>query len=132
MRIRWCDCGNPKPSGKVEECGRCAFLDSGGRVQTLFGKVFDRQAHVIAALRTVDGMSLEDLCVAVGMDASVKNGRRSMLRTVQRLMKSGRLSRYWDESEFDGKCFGMSCIRRAGFWRYSLSQGMRRAERQSA
>jgi hypothetical protein len=126
-RIRWCDCGNPKPSDtRIEECGRCAFLDAGGRSHMRSGPTANRSPLVIAALRTSDGLTLTELCVALGANTDWTNGRRSMLRLVQRLMAAGRLRRYWDENHHAGSMYGNPTQGTIGQWRYCLAQGKRR------
>lgn len=91
LRAR-CECGE-RISSDVTCCARCAHLDG------LDGKA--SIGTVVAAMRGSDGMSLRELCEAVGINSDLNNGTRQMWRWVQKLMESGRIRRYWRESSGD-------------------------------
>jgi hypothetical protein len=83
----WCECGNPK-SVKSECCPRCTYLDG-----TRTG------AAIICALRGTDGLTAQEIHAAIG------GGYESATtRSLQVLMRAGRVRRYWRESaqERDG------------------------------
>jgi hypothetical protein len=82
-----CECGERK-STSARCCHRCAYLD--GWTET--------QAHVIDSLRGMDGLSVREICEAV-FGRHDANSARSAIRTLQILMKSGRIRRYWYEGK---------------------------------
>lgn len=84
-----CDCGEPKPRA-AESCNRCAYLDGTDTALPL-----DR---IIGVLRTNNGMSMRELCEALGLDVSHSNGQRSMFRWIKTLTEQGRIRRYWREN----------------------------------
>jgi len=88
-----CECGSPKPPG-AECCDHCAYLDG-------IDSRTDNLARVVHVLRGSDGMTLHEICEALGMDTSIRNGRRSVWRWVKTLLERGRIRRYWSESSVD-------------------------------
>lgn len=114
-----CECGRPKNINSVS-CRRCRFLDGDG----------PRQAAIISALRDSNGLSIAELCTALGRDSNdPSNGRRGVTMACVSLMKQGRLRRHWRESESAELVvsrFGMSVKKLtvssggAGHWVYVL------------
>lgn len=110
-----CECGSEK-AVDAETCDRCAHLDGSGT-----------KARIITALRGSDGMTLKDLCVALGMNTDVSNGRRQMWRWIKELTEESRIRRYWlegsetsaetSESYRNGKAQRQHAV---GSWAYLL------------
>lgn len=86
-KTKECECGNAKSYGSVA-CLRCIYLD-GER---------PKQAAVIHALRGTDGLSLVEI-VGVVHGRMSHSARTAMQRTMGRLIKLGRVRRYWREDE---------------------------------
>ena len=133
----WCDCGNPKRE-HMDACEHCNYLDGRARIEGL----------VIAALRSLGGLSLVELCEVVygsqtgerngasggyrHIRGSVRNPERVMHGLTQRLMARGRLRRYWQEG--DSHASAASGVRgwrspawgaRRGRWVYVLNSTAR-------
>lgn len=108
-----CACGSPRMSG-ADCCARCAYLDGVGRR--------DSASRVIDALRGSDGMSLVALCEALDMNENIDSGLRTMWRWVKRLMKEGRVRRYWVEDSSTDKhsAFGVMAPKAISCWAYCL------------
>lgn len=87
-----CECGNAK-TVRQHACKRCTHLD-GAR---------EHEQAVIAALRENGNSTLNEVCAALGMDVSDNNGRRSMLRTMQGLMRTKRVRRYEREQDTEDR-----------------------------
>jgi hypothetical protein len=99
VRGHECDCGNPKPY-RAECCVRCGYLDHGiPHRQTNWR----HKALVVSILRGTDGLSLTEICGALGLPATIHGtAHRSLHRTVSQLVRDGRLRRY-ERVEDSGK-----------------------------
>lgn len=76
-----CECGNRKPY-TAEACKRCEYLDGSARYGC---------AYVIDALRGTDGLTIVELRDQLGRQ------REALQRTLNRLVETGRVRRYWRE-----------------------------------
>lgn len=90
--LAWCECGRPK-SRKKECCTRCTFLDG-----------TPNHFDIVSALRLVGDASINDLVEITG-----RKHRDSVELTMKRMMRGGRVRRYWQ----DGK---------GGCWIYRLTE----------
>lgn len=78
-----CECGRPKSKTEIG-CERCMFLDGRGAERG--------EARIISALRDHGAMSLKELAHAT------KSSERHTHTLLHKMLKRGRLSRYWEES----------------------------------
>lgn len=92
---RTCDCGEPKEF-TAEACDRCTYLD-GGKIGR--GNGCSNAAEVIAALRGTDGLSIPDILRELGRSPTRGGAYRGIHRTLQAMLRSGRVRRYWREGE---------------------------------
>lgn len=77
-----CECGNRKEHNDTA-CDRCRYLDG----------ALEAHGELISALRGTDGLSIRELVEMTGRWDS------AIMRSLQYLMRAGRIRRYWRESE---------------------------------
>lgn len=99
-----CECGKSKGL-RARACQHCLYLDG----------VTERNARIICALRGTDGLSVAEICDALGIENQNQNGNLAMRRTLRLLVKQGRIRQFWRESD------GAVCGRRnSGHWVFAL------------
>lgn len=104
-RSRTCECGKRKKRSEPA-CPRCAYLDYGGLRRG--GPNCNKQMLVIALLMGTDGMSIRELCNAMGRGYS--DNIPAMQRTMDSLLEKRRVRRYPREGDEGG----------AWHWAYAL------------
>lgn len=117
-----CECGKWR-NRWAAACRRCLFLDG---ADPLVQKT-------IEALRVSDGLTVRELCTAVGRD--YMRYRAGMLRCLRSLEESGRVGKFWAETDPAAESMRRSryggMVRavgsNSGCWRYTLDCKQRRA-----
>lgn len=82
LGYKTCECGNER-SRNAQACKRCTYLDG-----------VREAAFVIDALRGTDGLSITEICALTGTTY-----HEAMQRALKRLMRIGRVRRYWRETD---------------------------------
>lgn len=102
-----CECGNRK-AWSAFACPRCTHLD-GTKLAAL----------VIETLRDVRALSIHELALRIFGKADKHNERRSLQRTLEILMRAGRIMRYRGDVEAEATAFGLYDARRhTDCWMY--------------